>query len=1223
MYSVSNAYSKAITADTREMPYRVKLAGALVLDQTQIPRMTLNESASGNSGVSIGTANSASLNLTLRDAETIDYNDILVEPESGLVLPDGTIEWIPLGKFWVTSSTTSNDYETVTLTCADGMYHLTGAYESELTYPSTVKAVVSEIIAKAGVNFVGFSSLPDVIIRRRPEKMTLREAIGYAAGCCGKNARFNREGNLEFYWYNDTGITIERKTQYLNGMTKLNDKPLDVNFEVTGKQETYEIEVVSDGNGGVTVTPGSSVLEGDTIVLSVNPFSGYELATITAITESGSDVTLYKNAEGGYTFVQPDSNVTVTASFRKSNADSFNVTVRAFDGGSIRTTATVYKEGNKPTVFIKAEEGYEFDKFVTTPASLSLSRFGTNASGETLYEFTMPKSDVTITAYFKKTVPTYSLRNYVETEGFITTPGYIDARNLTTGVYKFSEGDIVEVNFICVKGYAFDRYESTVEMVQIDTNKYQFTMPASDVPITAYFKYAEDESKEGEYSWLAYPPSNTPPTDKPYWAVFYKHDETVPTCQRFYLVWFDSWSATGFDSDGYGKRTYNIRFEGYYYCGSKNTGHQPHAWNTSSWSGNGAPGSTLEWDSIIGSPWAANPRYSGDYCLLASNTHLYYNSTLLFQTCANAIKYTITDYRVDGEDVRERGALGYYKCPDTFGTPAPASNWMILNSQSCLLMDVDDGNYTGYGAAWSGVYVVWFDSISVENIGAVFSNSNEEFYVATVTNGHYARLCEESGTWGTLWDIADNQVIGLRNPAISEEHISGMLGGYYFNGILASSCNIIANGSAFLRYKNSCKICDCETVTAEASKFMLRRTLPTDSIVIDSDYISVTTDGDEIVIDSKYISASTDNDVIFLTVSSGVEKVTLSYTNPLIYEKMVDSISNLVRGVKYTPAKVKHRGNPAFQVGDIVTVPDKDGVAHSVLIMQQTLTFGGGMNSEITSPGQTEQQASFSANGPITTQIKNEVKQSNAELERRLSVNNALVFSGLQRSIGATEAAIKNVVEWQTEKSATIASIEEKATANEASITSITKWQGEVNKSITSIEQTVNGTEAKIGLTAAVDDVYAALALEVGKDDNGDFKSHITISADDITINGDNFSLKDGKIKADGGEFTGMVTAESGWIGDFEIKEGSIICSVAGDTTDYNFRLSVEAYPYLEFNKYSNLQWAAGTTVSPECIAFFTRDEVPDGWIRITASQKNYYLYLDFDTNTVKFREIS
>ena len=442
---------------------------------------------------------------------------------------------------------------------------------------------------------------------------------------------------------------------------------------------------------------------------------------------------------------------------------------------------------------------------------------------------------------------------------------------------------------------------------------------------------------------------------------------------------------------------------------------------------------------------------------------------------------------------------------------------MILNSQSCLLMDVDDGEYTGYGAAWSGLYVVWFDSISVENIGAVFDNSDEEFFVATVTNGHYARLCEKSGTWGTLWDIADNQVIGLRNPAISEEYISGMLGRYYFNGILASTCNIIANSSTFLRYKNNRKICDCVVaIDEEVSTFSLRRTVRSDAIVIDLEEITSTTDGDTVIIESHLVSASTDNDAIYIEVAqkpSGAETVTISYSNPMLYEKSVESVSNLIRGITYTPSKVKHRGNPALQAGDIVTVPDKDGIYHTVLIMQQTMTFGGGMNSEIVSPGQTERQASFSANGPITTQIKNEVKQSNAELERRLSTNNSLVFAALQRSIGTTEAKIKSVVEWQTEKSATIAKLEQTANEQGAKIELVVGANGIVNE---------NGK------------VQGSIVVEAINDDD----SVIRLKSGRLVIESGNFQLsEEGKIKVTDGEFIGKIEANEGKISVWSIKE--------------------------------------------------------------------------------------
>lgn len=1030
MYSVSNEFSKAIKADSRSVLYRVTLAGAVVADQTRIPKMVITESVGDTSGVSIGTANSSSLTFTLRKAETINYSDMLVEPESGLVLPDGSIEWIPLGKFWVTDFQTSNDYETVNLTCADGMYLLSDEFVSELTYPTSIKNVISEFMAKTGVTFV--SSLPELEIRVKPEGMTYREVIGHLAGCCGCNARFNRLGHLEFFWYEENDVKIEREQQYLNGMTKLNDKPIDVSFEVVGQKEKYTVTCLTDDNGGLTATPGQNVYEGDTVVLAINPFNGYELADISAVTDAGDSVTLLMDAEGGRTFVQPDSNITVTASFRLGAVGPFSLTARTDDNGAIRTEKTEYAEGESARLFILPDEGYAIDQITTIPAGITFDYGTINFRGEEIYRFTFPKSDVTVIVSFKQIAVEHIISASVD-DSVYESPGYLYVENTFTGEFPLRNavaGTNVSVTYSPLPGYAFDYFDSSVTLTQVGSSTYTFTMPDEDVTIVVHYKLSEDTSKTGKYSWLALPSYNTPPTTKPYWAVFYKDDWNVPTCKKFYLVWFDGWSASGYNTES-GKRIYTVDFDGYYYCGSQDTGHLPHAWDTSVWSGNGASGSTLTWDIFVdGHAWSGNSRTSplGDYCLLASNAHLFYGSSMIFEKCENAIQFPRTGYMVDGVDVREQGSLTYWKCPDTFSTPLPAKKWMIVNADGSLCMTPDEDG-KGYSSSdyCDGLYVVFFDDIFIENIGAVFDNSDEEFYVATLTNGHYSALKSESSTttWG-LSDVADGEVIGLRSPLHGCKGTSDMLGRYYFSGVLATNDDLWSSG--LFMYRNDSRICDCATTAAEepVRMYALRGT----------------------------------------RAVADVEPVTITYENPLVYEKMVDTVTSLVQGITYTPAKVKHRGNPAFQVGDIIRTPDKNGVYHTVLIMQQTMNFGGGMNAEITCSGKTEKNKKFSANGPMSTQIKKEIGVANFELERKIASANALVYAALYKTIGVSEAKITSIVEWQTEKDATIASIEQTASKNEASIKTLTEWQGEINSARASIEQTASKQGANIALTA-------------------------------------------------------------------------------------------------------------------------------------------------------------
>ena len=702
MFNVSDNYKNAILSDVRDMPYRVTLAGGVTLTQDDIPNMSLTESMGDTNSLAIGSANAAELNLTLRNPAGVDYNNMLVEPESGLVLEDGSIEWIPLGKFWVTNVSTSNDYKTVKLSCIDGMYLLSGDYVSELTYPTTLKAVVKEIVSQSGVEFVEPEVWPDIVVRVKPEGMTYRNAIGYAAGCMGCNARFNRDGKLELVWYSGSGVTIERNTQYLNGMTKLHDKPLTVYVEVTGAQEKYEVTIISDNNGRVSASPSRNVLEGDLVSLSVRPNNKYELSAISAVDANGVAVTLSADAEGaGYTFTQPDSNVTVTAAFRSTAGGPYKLTVRSSGNGTLTCQGSgleagdnYFNAGDEVYIAPSPNSGYEFNNFYTTPAGIEIvqdSRFW--------YLFTMPESDVTVTANFREAI-TFNVNRY-----WGSGEGYISATNETTNGNTFHEGDLVNVYIAPATGYAFDYYECSVEMTQIDEYNYQFIMPAETVNITVYFKFADDESKTDTLSFLQHPSRALPPTTKPYWAVFYKYDEYVGSNARYYLVWFDSWS----ESNG------SITMNGYYYCRGSNNGYFAHTWDNSSWSGSGASGSSITWDSLLGK------RGEDDYCLLASNVHLYSSyGSIAFEKCESAISQTQGSRLLNGADIRDAGVFAKYPCPDTYSTPLPAANWMVVYYPE-INKESEDGSSreTLFPGTYYN-YALYFDSVSVTDVGQWF-----------------------------------------------------------------------------------------------------------------------------------------------------------------------------------------------------------------------------------------------------------------------------------------------------------------------------------------------------------------------------------------------------------------------------------------------------------------------------------------------------------------------
>ena len=93
---------------------------------------------------------------------------------------------------------------------------------------------------------------------------------------------------------------------------------------------------------------------------------------------------------------------------------------------------------------------------------------------------------------------------------------------------------------------------------------------------------------------------------------------------------------------------------------------------------------------------------------------------------------------------------------------------------------------------------------------------------------------------------------------------------------------------------------------------------------------------------------------------NGVNGSEINFENPFITSAMADVLWAKANNVTYTPCKVKWRGNPAVQAGDIVSAIDKNGNAHTVYVMSQQIVIGGGLNGTIECKGKSETTNNFS-----------------------------------------------------------------------------------------------------------------------------------------------------------------------------------------------------------------------------------------------------------------------
>ena len=83
---------------------------------------------------------------------------------------------------------------------------------------------------------------------------------------------------------------------------------------------TYPIFVTDKiENGSVSVSPRYAE-RGDTVTITVEPDSGYELETITATDKNGNDLKLTDNGNGKYIFTMPAGRVDVDATFMEDNS---------------------------------------------------------------------------------------------------------------------------------------------------------------------------------------------------------------------------------------------------------------------------------------------------------------------------------------------------------------------------------------------------------------------------------------------------------------------------------------------------------------------------------------------------------------------------------------------------------------------------------------------------------------------------------------------------------------------------------------------------------------------------------------------------------------------------------------------------------------------------------------------------------------------------------------
>lgn len=274
-------------------------------------------------------------------------------------------------------------------------------------------------------------------------------------------------------------------------------------------EKAYNITINESENGTVVAMVGdqqvTSAHHNDNVTLVVTPTEGYALdaLTVSYVDENGDPQTVSYNDT--YTFVMPDSDVTVTAVFEKV----YTIEARAaYGNGTVTANMTTAAQGETVTVTFTPDPGYTlFDKYAHDLNNSSNEVELTPGTEANTYTFQMPAYDVKVVGHIVKGG---KARNdlYFDNGGntawtdvsadFYTSTGhFIDSVSLTmaeSGIYTLPEGAVIPN--MAYKVFFFNNEDSTGSLDIPTGEANMFTLGTTTNELGQY-----------EGTWSVYTPS--------------------------------------------------------------------------------------------------------------------------------------------------------------------------------------------------------------------------------------------------------------------------------------------------------------------------------------------------------------------------------------------------------------------------------------------------------------------------------------------------------------------------------------------------------------------------------------------------------------------------------------------------------------------------------------------------------------------------------------------
>lgn len=198
MYPISPIYADYLKRHDRQFIIKAVIDGT-EYTSAQIIDFSIENALAGGDEFEIGTAIPSILTIKLRlpdpirpNAKVVPYLALSLEsmnwleakyPWEEMHIPwiSGATEWMPLGEFYIDTREKINDVWTYV--CYDKLITANVAYISQLSYPTTQKAIFDEICNRLGFTYDSSVVInPSYQIQAGPAGYTCRQVLAYIAG---------------------------------------------------------------------------------------------------------------------------------------------------------------------------------------------------------------------------------------------------------------------------------------------------------------------------------------------------------------------------------------------------------------------------------------------------------------------------------------------------------------------------------------------------------------------------------------------------------------------------------------------------------------------------------------------------------------------------------------------------------------------------------------------------------------------------------------------------------------------------------------------------------------------------------------------------------------------------------------------------------------------------------------------------------------------------------